>query len=30
MIKVSNVTKHFDDYRVLDNFSLEVKKGTIY
>ena len=30
MIKVSNVTKHFDDFRVLDNFSLEVKKGTIY
>ncbi len=30
MIKVSNVTKHFDDYKVLDNISLEVKKGTIY
>jgi len=30
MIKVENVTKHFDDYKVLDNISLEVKKGTIY
>ena len=30
MIKVSNVTKHFDDFKVLDNFNLEVKKGTIY
>ena len=30
MIKVSNVTKHFDDFKVLDDFSLEVKKGTIY
>ena len=30
MIKVSNVTKHFDDFKVLDDFSLEVQKGTIY
>ena len=30
MIKVKNVTKHFDDYKVLDDISLEVKKGTIY
>lgn len=30
MINVSNVTKHFEQYKVLDNFSLNVKKGTIY
>ena len=30
MINVSNVTKHFEEYKVLDNFSLNVKKGTIY
>ncbi len=30
MIKVSGVTKHFDDFKVLDNFHLEVPKGTIY
>lgn len=30
MIHVSNVTKYFEDFRVLDNFSLNVKKGTIY
>ena len=30
MIQVSNVTKHFDDFKVLDNFTLNVKRGTIY
>lgn len=30
MIKVSNVTKYFDDFKVLDDFSLHVRKGTIY
>ena len=30
MIKVSNVTKYFDDYKVLDEISLHVRKGTIY
>ncbi len=30
MIKVSEVTKYFDDYKVLDEISINVKKGTIY
>ena len=30
MIKVEGVNKHFDDFKVLDNFYLEAKKGTIY
>lgn len=30
MIKVKNVTKYFDDFKVLDDISLNVKKGTIY
>ena len=30
MIKVSGVDKHFDDFKVLDNFYLEVPKGAIY
>ena len=30
MIRVSNVTKYFDDFKALDDFSLNVKKGTIY
>ena len=30
MIKVSNVTKYFDDFKVLDELSLHVRKGTIY
>ncbi|MBE7054858.1 MAG: ABC transporter ATP-binding protein [Ruminococcaceae bacterium] len=30
MIQVSNVTKYFDDFKVLDDFSLNVRKGTIY
>lgn len=30
MIKVCSVTKYFDDFKVLDAFSLNVKKGTIY
>lgn len=30
MIKVSGVEKHFDDFKVLDDFSLEVRRGTVY
>ncbi len=30
MIKVSNVTKYFDTFKVLDNMTMYVKKGTIY
>lgn len=30
MIRVAGVTKHFDDFKVLDDFYLEVPKGTIY
>lgn len=30
MIKVNAVTKYFDDYKVLDEISLNVRKGTIY
>ena len=30
MIRVSHVTKFFDDYKVLDEISLNVKKGSIY
>ena len=30
MIEVKNVTKYFDDFRVLDGLSLHVRKGTIY
>lgn len=30
MIQVKNVTKYFDDFKVLDDFSLNVQKGTIY
>ncbi|MBQ2889694.1 MAG: ABC transporter ATP-binding protein [Clostridia bacterium] len=30
MIQVKNVSKTFDDFKVLDDFSLNVKKGTIY
>ena len=30
MIKLENVTKTFDDYKALDNFTLNVPKGTIY
>ena len=30
MIKVDNVTKHFDDFKVLDDISLHVRKGSIY
>ena len=30
MIKVSNVTKYFDDFKVLDNISMHVRPGTIY
>ena len=30
MIKVSGVDKHFDDFKVLDNFYLEAPRGAIY
>ncbi len=30
MIRVKNVTKYFDDFKVLDNLSLNVPKGAIY
>lgn len=30
MIKVENVTKHFDNFKVLDSISLNVPKGAIY
>lgn len=30
MIKFENVTKKYDDVKVLDNFSLEIKKGSAY
>lgn len=30
MIKVSDVVKYFDDYKVLDELSLHVRKGSIY
>lgn len=30
MIKVSGVTKYFDDYKALDGFSMNVQKGAIY
>ena len=30
MIKVSSVTKYFDDYKVLDDISMHVRRGTIY
>lgn len=30
MIKVNNVTKHFDNFMVLSDISLNVRKGTIY
>ncbi len=30
MIKVSGVTKYFDDFKVLDNIYMKVRKGTIY
>lgn len=30
MIKVSNLTKNFDDFTALDNLSLNVEKGSIY
>ncbi len=30
MIKVEGVTKYFDTFKVLDNLSLHVRKGTIY
>lgn len=30
MIKVENITKHFDDFCVLDNVNLHVPKGAIY
>ncbi len=30
MIKVKGVTKYFDDFKVLDEICMEVRKGTIY
>ncbi len=30
MIQVKNITKYFDDFKVLDDFSLHVRRGTIY
>ena len=30
MIKVSHVTKYFDDFKVLDDISMHVRRGTIY
>ncbi len=30
MIKVNGLTKFFDDFKVLDNVCMEVRKGTIY
>ncbi|MBE7046911.1 MAG: ABC transporter ATP-binding protein [Ruminococcaceae bacterium] len=30
MIKVKNVTKYFNDFKVLDNLNMNVKKGSIY
>lgn len=30
MIKVTGVTKYFDDFKVLDDISMHVRKGTIY
>jgi ABC-2 type transport system ATP-binding protein len=30
MIKVKGVTKYFDDFKVLDDVHMEVRKGTIY
>ena len=30
MIKVSNVSKHYDDFQVLNSININVRKGTIY
>ncbi len=30
MIKVENVTKYFDEFKVLDDISMHVRRGTIY
>lgn len=30
MIKVNHVTKYFDDFKVIDDISMHVRKGTIY
>ncbi len=30
MIKVADVTKHFDKFRVLDHMNISVPKGAIY
>lgn len=30
MIKVLNVTKYFDDFKVLDDISMHIRRGTIY
>ena len=30
MIKVKNIVKHFDEYRVLDGVNMNIEKGSIY
>ena len=30
MIKIENLTKHFDGYTALNNFTMSVNKGSIY
>ena len=30
MIKITNVTKHYDDFKVLDEINIHIKKGAIY
>lgn len=30
MIRIENITKKFDDFTALDNFSLEIRKGSAY
>ena len=30
MIRVENVTKYFDEFKVLDDISMHVRRGTIY
>ena len=30
MIKLENVTKYFDNFRVLNSLNMNIKKGTIY
>lgn len=30
MIKIENITKKFDGFKALDDFSLDIKKGSAY